>query len=197
MAVLEGGVLCIQGAVDVSGAVAAHNADAQAHPELRQAVEQIQSGEISIKVDGDSSTLQVKRLEGDAPILAAGELAIDVAGRQPYIGTGGENLELVTGEQLDTALAGKAGKSAVVAVALPADGWAGEAAPYSQEVQAPGVTTENHLVVAQAADATAEQREAWGAGTVLATGQGDGTLTFTAAGDRPGVDLVATVMIVG
>lgn len=92
----------------------------------------------------------------------------------------------------------KADKAVTHTAALTAAGWTG-AGPYTQAVAAPGVTEDANqtVYVGLASGATAEQREAERAAMLSPTGQGEGTITVTADGEKPAIDLPIAVTILG
>lgn len=75
--------------------------------------------------------------------------------------------------------------------------WTGTEAPFTQTVNVTGVTATNNIMVSIGSSATPEQMEAWGAGQIMATGQGAGTVTFTAMGTAPEIAIPYVVVILG
>lgn len=75
---------------------------------------------------------------------------------------------------------------------LAAAGWTGSG-PYTQTVNVAGVRADEAGQLVQIVPASASQA-AWGDAGVLCTGQGAGTLTFTAR-EKPGGDLSIFVML--
>lgn len=65
------------------------------------------------------------------------------------------------------------------AVTLPVTGWTGTAAPYSQTAAVPGVLADEGAQLVQIAPSSAS-RKAWKEAGAECSGQGAGTLTFTA-----------------
>lgn len=65
------------------------------------------------------------------------------------------------------------------AVTLPATGWTGSTAPYSQTAAVPGVLADEGAQLLQIVPASAS-RGAWKEAGAECSGQGTGTLTFTA-----------------
>lgn len=81
-------------------------------------------------------------------------------------------------------------------VSLTADGWIGTQAPYTQVVNFEGITPTNDFIVSpRMEDATQEDLEAFQNSQVAATDQGDGTITFTAYGDKPSTTLDYNVKV--
>ena len=72
---------------------------------------------------------------------------------------------------------------------LPATGWVDDVIT----VDVTGMTADVNLQVAYAE--TAANREAWLDADIWCSGQGAGTLTFTASGGAPSVDVVANVIL--
>lgn len=94
------------------------------------------------------------------------------------------------------ALLGKLGavKTSYLTFTLTADGWTGEGAPYTQTVAANGVSASNAVYPAPVLE-TADQITDFGAAMVLCTGQGGGTLTFTAFFGKPALDIAYNVKL--
>lgn len=78
-------------------------------------------------------------------------------------------------------------------VSLPAAGWTGSAAPYTQTVSVTGISATDNLVVGLAASNTAAQYIAFANGGVLCTGQDDNALTFSAMISKPTTDLIMSI----
>lgn len=87
----------------------------------------------------------------------------------------------------------KAEKSKSVNVTLTTAGWSGN----TQTVSVSGLGATQNGVVGIAATATQPQREAARAALLSVTAQAAGSLTITADGDKPGVDIPLTVTLVG
>ena len=79
-------------------------------------------------------------------------------------------------------------------VTLLATGWTGEAAPYTQTISYPGVTSTNDIIVAPLIE-TAEDLENHANAQILATAQGLGTITFSAFGYKPETDLKFNIRV--
>lgn len=93
-------------------------------------------------------------------------------------------------------LLGKLGavKTNYLTLTLTAEGWTGESAPYTQTVTAKGVSTSSNVFPAPVLE-TADQVADFGAAMVLCTGQGGGTLTFTAFVGKPALDIAYNVKL--
>lgn len=93
------------------------------------------------------------------------------------------------------ALAGKANKYKSQSVTVPAGGWVGDTAPYTNTLSVEGVTATNDISVIPQFTWTAAQAEAWAWAMVLSGDQAVGSLTLKAYGDKPEIDIDITVMI--
>ena len=93
-------------------------------------------------------------------------------------------------------LLGKLGavKTNYLTLTLTAEGWTGESAPYTQTVTAKGVSTSSNVFPAPVLE-TADQVADFGAAMVLCTGQGGGTLTFTAFIGKPALDIAYNIKL--
>ena len=80
-------------------------------------------------------------------------------------------------------------------VILKTSNWSGTSAPYTQTISVSGLTAAASGDIGLAQTATAEQRAAARAAMLCVTGQAAGTLTITADGDKPTVDIPVTVTI--
>lgn len=67
---------------------------------------------------------------------------------------------------------------------LVSTGWQGEAAPYTQTVSCPGVTSTNDVLIAPKIGDAADM-EIVSDAQIMATAQATGTITFSAFGDKP------------
>ena len=94
-----------------------------------------------------------------------------------------------------SAAAGKADPSTDLSLTATAAGWS-NAEPPTQTISAAGVTATNNILVG-AGSLTAEQRETMVAAQIACTAQGDGTITLTAYGEAPEVNLPIVVFILG
>lgn len=92
-------------------------------------------------------------------------------------------------------LAGKADRSVLLSVTIPATAWTGDEAPYTNTLAIEGVTATNDISVIPQFTWTAEQAEAWAGAMILSGDQDAGSLTLKAYGDKPMVDLTVTVLI--
>ena len=80
---------------------------------------------------------------------------------------------------------------AIHAVTLPAEGWEGEEAPFLQSVAVPGVLADE---TAQIIQIQPSDRALWADCALACTGQGAGTLTFSAR-DKPGEAVALLVSV--
>lgn len=92
---------------------------------------------------------------------------------------------------------GAAAPAVQVDAVLTAAGWSGDAAPYAQTVAVAGLAPGAIGGIGLAQGATAEQRTAAWSAMLSVTGQTAGSVTVTADGERPAVDLPAVVTILG
>ena len=94
---------------------------------------------------------------------------------------------------------GKADKAAAVSATLAAAGWTGEEAPFTQDIAAPGVTADagQNILVGAGESLTPQQYDAAAKAQLWATGKAENTVTVTAFGEKPAVDLPVTVTILG
>ena len=99
--------------------------------------------------------------------------------------------------KIDAALFGKAEQSQSVEITLTADGWIGDAAPFSQQVAVANLKADTNGSIAIASGATAEQRAAVRKAQLSIAAQADGLLTLNCDGKKPTVDIPAVVVILG
>lgn len=97
--------------------------------------------------------------------------------------------------KIDTALFGKAAHSRAVEITLAADGWTGDAAPFSQQVSVSDLAADANGSIAIASTATAEQRAAVRNAQISIASQAEGTLTLNCDGTKPTVDIPAVVIL--
>lgn len=96
-----------------------------------------------------------------------------------------------------SALGSYAAKSTSVTATLTAAGWNGASAPYTQTVSVTGATASNNIIFDLGMGITASQLEAGVDAMLKATSQGTGTVTITAFGDKPAVDIPVQFIIIG
>ena len=78
--------------------------------------------------------------------------------------------------KIDAALSGKAEQSRSVEITLTADGWTGDAAPFSQQVAIANLKADTNGSIAIASGATADQRAAVRKAQLSIAAQADGCL---------------------
>lgn len=99
--------------------------------------------------------------------------------------------------KIDAALSGKAEQSRSVEITLTADGWIGDAAPFSQQVAVANLKADTNGSITIASGATAEQRAAVRKAQLSIAAQADGLLTLNCDGKKPTVDIPAVVVLLG
>ena len=92
---------------------------------------------------------------------------------------------------------GKNAFSGAYALTVPASAWMGDEAPYMATVACSAVTTSNHLVVGSGGEVTVDQQKALVNAMIICTMQATGSITLTAYGKKPVIDLPVNVMVVG
>ena len=75
--------------------------------------------------------------------------------------------------------------------------WAGTAAPYTQAVTITGMTATKNGIIGLAPTATAAERAAARAASLMLTSQGADTITVTADGDKPTIAIPIVVALLG
>ncbi|MCI1965895.1 MAG: phage tail protein [Oscillospiraceae bacterium] len=91
----------------------------------------------------------------------------------------------------------KPDKSTMAAATIPASGWTGDAAPYSQAVSVDGVTDTSVNEILPDSDITAEQLESLQGANIQDGGQAAGSITLLAYGDKPTIDLPVRIIVRG
>lgn len=94
-----------------------------------------------------------------------------------------------------TELNKKAAKSTQLLGTLTAAGWSGSVAPFTQTVAISGITATMNGVVALRQTNTFDQYKAAGKAIMRPTAQGIDSITVTANGVKPGVDIPIVVMV--
>lgn len=102
-----------------------------------------------------------------------------------------------TGDRGETGPAGKDAVTSAIALTIASTAWTGSAAPFTATVTCNGVTASNHIIVGAGGALTSEQQVAMAAAMIVCTGQGANTITLSAFGTVPTIDLPVNVMIVG
>ena len=89
----------------------------------------------------------------------------------------------------------KESQSATITVA--ASDWTGDEAPYAATVSTSLATADNNLIVGAGGTLTAEEQAAMAAAMIVCTAQADGSVTLSAFGTLPSVDLPVNILVVG
>ena len=99
-------------------------------------------------------------------------------------------------EKIDTALGEKANLSVAINATLLASDWSDDS-PYTQTVTVEGLKADSNGVISIAQNATSEQIEIVCDAGLYISNQADGTLTITAYGDKPNVDIPVIIILLG
>ena len=99
-------------------------------------------------------------------------------------------------EKIDTALGEKANLSVAINATLLASAWSDDS-PYTQTVTVEGLKADSNGVISIAQKATSEQIEIVCDAGLYISNQADGTLTITAYGDKPNVDIPVIIILLG
>ena len=129
---------------------------------------------------------------------ASGGGVLSVNGKTPdgsgTVMLGASDIKTSDGNNVETALNNKAGKSTGVSATLSASGWDAEAKTQTVSVAVVTATANGSLRIAQYA--TDEQFAAWGAAQPRVTAQADGSITVKLSGTVPTIDIPVEVLIV-
>lgn len=98
---------------------------------------------------------------------------------------------------LKQALEKKAGVSVSRGIILEAAGWAGEAPPYSYTFLLEEVTEDNNIEIIPPAQMSVEQYEQLVSAGICGGTQTTGSITLSAYGDKPVIDLPVVVLVRG
>ena len=109
----------------------------------------------------------------------------------------GKTMEVKNGSKGNPGDKGENAFTAAIALTVPSTAWTGDAAPYTATVACNGVTASNHIIVGAGGALTAEQHSTMGAAMIICTGQEENSITLSAFGTVPTIDLPVNVMIVG
>lgn len=91
----------------------------------------------------------------------------------------------------------KAGKSAVTDMVLPASGWQGEKAPFTNTLEVSGVKPSSIVEIGLSKNASADQVRACINGQIVDGGQAEGSITLRAFGRKPDADIPVVVIVRG
>lgn len=81
-----------------------------------------------------------------------------------------------------------------VSATATATGWS-ESTPYTQTIAIAGMTADANAVIGLSSSATADMREAARKAMIVCTAQANGSITLTADGEKPTIDLSLAVII--
>jgi hypothetical protein len=120
-------------------------------------------------------------------------------GLEMPLGTDNYNIAVTNANMvlIDTAMGERAMKSVIIAKTLTSAGWLGSSAPYTQTVDIEGLAADANGTVGLAPTATAAQMEAAADAKLLVTAQAAGSITVSAFGDKPTINLPIQILIVG
>lgn len=112
--------------------------------------------------------------------------------RNALNGNSNSNMQII-----DAVLGGKADSSIFISGSLLAGLWAGSVAPFTQEIQIEGLTSEQNGYISIAHNATITERQAAREAMLSVSGQGDGKLTIIADGELPEIDIPVYIILLG
>lgn len=99
--------------------------------------------------------------------------------------------------KIDAALGDMAHKSIVVNKTLASGSWAGSTAPYTQQLVVEGLSEDTNGIIRVSEDASAAEIRAAQNAVLTVSAQSSGTLTVSAAGVKPEIDIPVSIMIFG
>ena len=102
--------------------------------------------------------------------------------------------------KIDAALGAMGKKSGAVSSVLRANAWIGVAAPFTQTIEVDGLDEEisdQNGYINVSKEATFEERAAARIALLCVTGQGKGSLTISADGEMPDIDIPVTIIMLG
>lgn len=99
-------------------------------------------------------------------------------------------------EKIDTALGEKANLSVAINAVLLMSAWSDDS-PYVQTISVEGLTADQNGIITIGQNITTEQLEDVVAADMRISDQADGSLTVTAYGDKPNVDIPVIIILLG
>lgn len=158
------------------------------------------SGLMTAYVDGE--TLVINKVSiGDSGAYAAA-VAAGYEGTEmqwnAFVAAVTNNTSMISeaNQNASQALSTANSKAAVTSasVSVPASGWTGSSVPYTQTVSCSIATASNNLIVGVGGAMTQAQKEAIDNANIVCTGQASGTITLSAFGIKPTVDITVNVL---
>lgn len=104
---------------------------------------------------------------------------------------GGTNAKTPEGARANIGAAAKSKKEMLI---VPLSAWAGNEAPYTAIVDCAIATADNKLIVGVGGELTVEQHATYISAMVVCTGQAEGSITLSAFGNAPEIDLPVNVV---